>query len=166
MNCEGWDCLYFAFLLALSAFVKDFDARTLTIDVLHRSELDIQGLGFKMHELKEFSDRNFRGHVHFTNITGTFSNGDLLINLGFAVAMKLLCGVYIMRSVVRYPGSDNSPHYMVLFANTKTPVIRDPLQPGDHPFRMHYLRHVLNVQCVSNIHEIRVMKTSPLLRHH
>ena len=120
--------------------------------------------GFTINELQLYSNSVLNGHLYLGSMDIWKGHVSRLLSLVELVARRVLTGVYIVRCTVNYPGLGQAQHFVALFANTPYPIIRDPMLAGDRPMTLKHMRETLHICDVSDVHELKVLKTSYLLR--
>jgi hypothetical protein len=128
-------------------------------------------MGMCVDELVSFCDARYPQQVLFERVSGVIApekGVEEIVKLANAILSGRLKGAYLLRCSVKYPGyKTHSQHFCALFANLgphKRPIIRDPLQPGDHPFCLTHMAHTLHIKHVSALHEVRIHEDSPLFK--
>jgi hypothetical protein len=166
MSMTAVDCLVWAFVLLMSGLITNIDTSGLLVYTLQDVNADKTGRGFNVDELSRYLRAKCKGHVLFEPCNQVFADGepDLLV-LAELVRSRVLCGTYILRVMVKYPDQkQQSPHFVGLLMNAHRPIIRDPLQPGDHPFQLCHLYARLHIVSLCKMHEVKVWRDSPLLQ--
>jgi hypothetical protein len=166
MSMAAVDCLVRAFFLIMSGLVTRVDTTGLLVYTLQHANADKTGRGFNVDELSRYMWHLSKGHVVFESRNQMFVDGKpKLLVLAELVRSRVISGTYILRVMVKYPDQkQQSPHFVGLLMNAHRPIIRDPLQPGDHPFRLCHLYARLHIVSLCKMHEAKVWRDSPLLQ--
>jgi hypothetical protein len=165
MSMTAVDCLVWAFVLLMSGLITNIDTSDLLVYTMQNTNADVTGHGFNVDELSQYLWTRCKGHVLVESRNQLFTDGQSkLLALAELVRSRVLCGTYILRVMVKYPDQKQSPHFIALLMNTHRPIIRDPLQPGDHPFRLCHLYARLHIVSLCKMHEVKVWRDSPLLQ--
>ena len=157
MDVAGVDCLIHAVYSGLSTFVGSLDVVSLRAYVLRTCKRDVTDCGFTTAEIRGYFKDRLNGHVHLVDMRSIST----LTEFAGAVTKSDVRGVFLCRVTVKY--EVEVEHFVSVMVDETHAIVRDALQPGDHPFRLGYMREQLRIISLSKVYKMLVYEESPLL---